>query len=377
MRFLLALLATALLFLPACKEEPVPSPPAHPFYTGLDLSYQSFLGNKNVGYQTATGTPLSDLFGFAQDQGCNLLRFRLFHNPVGNGDPIIEAAQLDSVRSLARRAAALGIPYLLDFHYSDKWADPAQQSKPKAWENTLYEELQDSLYRYTVRVLQVLDDEFIAPQFVQLGNETNGGFLWEAGRTGNALQWKAFAGLMSAASKAVRDFNTIRGQRIRIVLHHSNPNQAKYFYDHVKEEGIDYDIVGLSYYPKWHGTDMGQLKISLESLALAYSKPILILETFYPFTLNWNDWTNNEIGLEEHLVPGIPASPEGQTQFLDSLCQIVYDLPNQKGWGVIYWAPDFVAFDGPQSSKGSAFENISLFDFGNKATPAWEVFKRF
>ncbi|MDA0685594.1 MAG: glycosyl hydrolase 53 family protein [Bacteroidetes bacterium] len=377
MRILLAISVSALIGLAACKEETVPSPPAHPFYTGMDLSYQSFLSDKNVDYLTTSGTPIPNLFSFAQDQGCNLLRFRLFHNPVGNGDPIIEAAQLDSVRSLARRAAALGIPYLLDFHYSDKWADPAQQSKPKAWENTLYEELQDSLYRYTVRVLQLLDDEFIGPQFVQLGNETNGGFLWEAGRTGNALQWKAFAGLMSAASKAVRDFNTIRGQRIRIVLHYSNPNQAKDFYDHAKDEGIDYDIVGLSYYPKWHGTDMGQLKNSLESLALAYSKPILILETFYPFTLSWNDWTNNNIGLEEHLVPGIPATPEGQMQFMDSLCQIVYDLPNQKGWGVIYWAPDFVAFDGPQSSTGSAFENICLFDFNNKATPAWEVFKRF
>ncbi|MFZ9755937.1 MAG: glycosyl hydrolase 53 family protein, partial [Bacteroidia bacterium] len=323
MRGLLLLCILGGLSVVACKEDPVPLVPTHPFYTGLDLSYQSFLADKKVSYQTSSGSPITDLFSFTQDQGCNLLRFRLFHDPVGLGDPIVEAAQFDSVRNLARRATALGIPYLLDFHYSDKWADPAQQSKPKAWEKAPYETLKDSLYEYTFRILQGLNAESIGPEFVQLGNETNAGFLWEDGRTGNAQQWKAFAGLMSAASKAVRDFNRLSKRDIQIALHHSNPNQAKDFFDHAQEESLDFDIVGLSYYPKWHGTDMAQLKSSLESLALAYNKPILILETFYPFTLQWNDLTHNEIGMEEHLVPGIPASPKGQAQFLDSLCRIM------------------------------------------------------
>jgi arabinogalactan endo-1,4-beta-galactosidase len=113
----------------------------------------------------------------------------------------------------------------------------------------------------------------------------------------------------------------------------------------------------------------------MNELATTFQKPIMIVETSYAFTLGWNDWTNNVIGLESQLLPAYPATPEGQKAFFLKLVQMVENIPNKLGKGVVWWAPDMVAFNGPESTSGSSFENLCVFDFDNKVLPVMEVFK--
>ena len=135
---------------------------------------------------------------------------------------------------------------------------------------------------------------------------------------------------------------------------------------------LDYDIMGISYYPKWHGSDLSNLQQALTQLANTHQKPIFIAETSYPFTMGWNDWTNNVVGEAGHLVPGFAATPEGQRDFLREIRRIITEVPN--GIGFVYWGAEWISYRGPQAADGSTWENQALWDFNNRALPALTVF---
>ena len=209
--------------------------------------------------------------------------------------------------------------------------------------------------------------EQINPNIIQIGNEINNGFLHPEGS--RYAQPSQFLELLSGGIQAVRDHST---GEIKIMLHYAGHQGSDVFFKRVKD--LDYDIIGLSYYPIWHGKSLTQLEQSLIQLETLYGKAIMIAETAYPFTLGWNDWTNNSVGLEDQLIlPDYPATPQGQKDFVLQLKTMMIDL--EGGIGLSYWGAELIAWNGEESTAGSPWENQALFDFNNQALPALDVFE--
>jgi arabinogalactan endo-1,4-beta-galactosidase len=155
------------------------------------------------------------------------------------------------------------------------------------------------------------------------------------------------------------------------MLHYAGLNGAAAFFQEVAS--VDYDLIGVSYYPWWHGRNLSNLQAVLDNLGTENNKEVIVAETAYPFTLGFNDFTTNIIGLESQLfLPQFPATPQGQRNFLLEVREITRSTT--RGKGMCYWSPEWVAFKGQTASDGSPWENITLFDFEGKALPAWEVF---
>ena len=147
-------------------------------------------------------------------------------------------------------------------------------------------------------------------------------------------------------------------------------DKADYFYSQLTN--LDYDIIGISYYPLWHGKSLDTLQTQLLSLSSKFNKPILIAETAYPFTFGWNDWTNNIIGDSSQILPQFSASVQGQKDYLNKIKDVISNTP--KGIGFAYWGAEFISFKGSEAKNGSSWENQALWDFNNKALPAMSVF---
>ena len=379
------LILTLLIFF-SCKKDEKPewNPPVDPpdtgdstFFTGMDLSYQPFLENYDFDYKDENGVVIDNLLQWVKDNGVNLIRVRLFHTP----DPsnlIHSASSLEEVIILCKKIKATGNNIFLDIHYSDKWADPGQQTVPAAWEGLSNEILQDSVYNYTKYVLSSMKNQDVLPEIVQIGNETNSGFLWDQGKLwiGDDDNWPAYTILVKSAMDAVAEVETENSVDIKTMIHVAGAKNADYFFQKLEEYQVSWDIIGLSHYHNWHTQDLDALQQGLNELAAKYKKPIMIVETRYPFTLGWNDWTHNSVGIEDQLIQGFPATPEGQKAYFDNFVKILKNVPNKNGVGFIWWAPDMVAFDGPESTNGSSMENLSTWDFENRALPVFEVFKQ-
>ncbi len=364
--FLLAIIAIA------CQKDsstPAPTPPSNTpitlptlivapadFIRAADVSFLPEIEAFPYTFANRTGDP-QDLLGIVKDNGVNTIRVRLWHTPS------TAHSGLDEVKAFSTRIKAGGFKLWLDIHYSDTWADPGHQTKPAAWNALSGQVLSDSVYAYTKKVVSLLQ-----PDIIEIGNEINGGFLWPDGSSANPA---TFTSLLKSAIKAVQDLPAPRGQ---IMIHFAGVEAATPFYQMMAANGVSYDLIGLSYYPIWHGKDLSVVQSSLASLSQAIGKKIIIAETAYPFTLLWNDNTNNPLGLQEQLIPTYPATPDGQKKFLNDLKLIV--IQTNLGSGICYWAPEWVAFKGPLSTTGSSWENQALFDFSHKALPAIEVFKK-
>jgi len=346
------------------------------FYTGMDLSYQSHLKDFNVQYYDEDGNAIDNLFQFVKDNGVNLIRIRLFHSPE-NGSDVVKSSNLSNVLELCQQVKATNNKILLDIHYSDTWADPGHQTVPAAWQGLSFDVLKDSVYQYTKYVLEKLDAQNTLPEMVQIGNETNSGFLWGQGRVWNEFNnnWGNYAELINSANQAIVDIENQTGNSISTIVHVAGVTYKTTFFDKLAEHNAEFDIIGLSHYARHHTQNLQLMQSELNKLSDKYDKPILIAETNYPWTLGWNDWTNNVVGLEEHLISGYPATPEGQKIYYEKMVEILNNVTGGNGLGFVWWAPDLVAFNGPESKDGSAFENVTTFDFDNKALPVFEVFE--
>lgn len=250
----------------------------------------------------------------------------------------------------------------LDIHYSDTWADPGHQTKPALWANLSTSVLEDSVYQYTKRVV-----EAIQPEYVQIGNEINGGFLWNDGKISNRA---TFIALLNKGIQGARDGD----YSTKVIIHFAGYKGAFWFYRILQSNNVNYDIIGISYYPWWHGKDINAMEDSLNVLSSTFNKNVVIAETAYPFTLKWNDWTNNTVGDSSQLIPKYPATPQGQKDYLLDLRSALSKDP--KNLGFCYWAPDWVAYKGSQAKDGSSWENLALFDFNNKALPGMDIFNK-
>ena len=328
---------------------------AAPFFYGADVSFLLQLEAAGVVF-TQDGIP-GDLLTLLKRNGINTIRLRLWHSPDGGVNDI------EATLKLAERLKVAGLDLMLDIHYSDTWADPGRQTKPAAWDGLTFEVLKDSVYQYSYDVIAQLKNAGMTPRIVQVGNEIIQGMLWNDGRVGgtfdNANQWDNLASLLGEGIRGIEDaLGPADSTSIMIHIDRGGDSAgARWFFDNLEAEGVPYDMIGLSYYPWWHGSTI-QLEATLNTLANRYNKPIVLAETAYPWTLQWFDNTNNIVGLPEHVLPGYEATPDGQYAFLRDVIELVQNTHQGLGRGIFYWAPEYI----PAAGLGSPWENVTLFD---------------
>ncbi|MCK7592002.1 arabinogalactan endo-1,4-beta-galactosidase [Subsaxibacter sp. CAU 1640] len=351
------------------QPQPDPQPDAT-FYKGMDLSFQSELEDYGVVYKDSNGNQV-ELLDYVANNGTNLVRLKLWHTPQNGQNGLAD------VKAYAQRIKAKNMDFLLDFHYSDYWADPGTQTPPFAWQGMTLEQIQVAIYTYTKDVVQQMKNQNTLPKIIQIGNETDSGFLWDYGRVWDAFDnnWPNYAELVSEASRAIREVDT--DDSIKIMLHHSSVENAVYFFTELQPFNIDFDVIGLSYYPQFQTHNLNLVKSKINTLASTFNKEILMVEVAYPFTLQWDDNSTNYIGDSSQILSEFPATPQGQKDYFEWLVDAIKDIPNDKGIGFCYWAPDWVAFSGNEatSTNGSAWENQCMFDFEHKALPVFDVFR--
>jgi arabinogalactan endo-1,4-beta-galactosidase len=359
------LLLWAVFVLSSCGSSPTPTPPkTPPFYRGVDISALPEIEQYPVSF-SSNGQTLP-LLKILKNNGVNLIRLRLWHTPA------TAHSALPEVLALAKRIQQENIAILLDIHYADTWADPGTQMPPAIWQGLSAVILADSVYQYTRKVLTAFKVQNTLPAMVQIGNEINSGLLWNESKVGGAFnhQWTTLANMLKSGIRAVQEV----APEAQTMIHLAGTESAQWFFDNLKAYQVNYDIMGISYYPWWHGKDLNALQTTLTNLTNRYDKPVIVAETAYPWTLGWNDWTNNIIGQESQTIAGYPATPAGQKQFLTDLKQKIKAIPNEKGIGFCYWAAEWIAFKGTEGTNASPWENLALFDFESKALPAWVVF---
>jgi arabinogalactan endo-1,4-beta-galactosidase len=339
------------------------------FIKGADISFLQEIEDRGGVFREDGNA--RDPLDILKEHGFNYARLRIWHTPPAG------YCSLDSTLVMAARIKAKGLGLLLDFHYSDTWADPGRQSKPEAWQGLTFDTLRDSLYRYTRLVIKRLKSRNALPDIVEIGNEITCGMLWDDGRVCGAFdrpeQWARLASLISAGIAGVEAalgpddlvstaIHLDRGADIAGVI---------WFFDNLPLEAVDFDVIALSYYPWWHGT-LDRVEATLDSVARRYEKDVIIVETAYPWTLAWCDDTPNIVGREEQLHTAYPATVDGQSAFLRDLIDIVAVVPASRGRGVFYWAPEYISVPG----MGSPWENLTLFDFDGNVLPSVDVFDR-
>ncbi len=340
------------------------------FMLGADLSYLAQLEASGAAYTEKGET--RDPIRLLRANGIDTIRLRLWHTPASGHDDLAETIRM------AQRARAAGLRILLDIQYSDTWADPGHQTKPAAWKNLDFEELQKSVRSYTATAVGALRMANALPEVVQVGNEITGGFLWDDGRVdgahGDDQQWRRFAALLNAAIAGVHD-PLDRNDHVQVMIHidrGGDPAGARAFFDRLQDEKVSFDVIGLSYYPWWQGS-MDDLSRTMNVLADRYGKPIVVAETAYPWTLSWFDDVHNVVGEPDQILPAYEATPEGQAAFLRDLLKTVAAVPGGLGRGVVYWSPEDVSVP----NVGSSWENLTLFDYNGDILPAAGAFKEF
>ncbi|OJW30160.1 MAG: hypothetical protein BGO54_00765 [Sphingobacteriales bacterium 46-32] len=344
------------------------------FSMGVDLSYVPQV--EDYGGRYRDSGQQRDPFRIMHDHGANTVRLRLWHTPtqiaaLNNGRMYYD---LPGIAASIRRAKNAGMAVNLDLHYSDTWADPAHQQTPAAWASLNLDLLSDSVYNYTLRVLQYLQAQDLVPEMIQVGNETNNGMLWPLGKAENG-QFQQFARLLKSGIKAVRDFSQSSSIKPLIILHEAQLPTADYWMQQLTSNGVtDFDILGLSHYVKWSTTpDMAAVESTIRALKTKYGKAVMIVETAYPWTGNNADNYTNIISATD-ILPGYPATPDGQYRYMKDL---VKAIRNGGGTGVMYWEPAWISSrlnDG--WGTGSAWENNAFFDFEGNTLPVIGFMKK-
>jgi len=317
------------------------------FRVGADISFLPQMeAQKGVVY-TDRGVAKSGL-QILKDHGYGWVRLRLFN------DPKTLPNNLAYTLNAAHVAKSMGFKILLDFHYADDWADPGHQPAPAAWSKLAPKDTAQALFTWTRDVIYTFRKNGVMPEMVQIGNEVSSGMVWPLGKLPE--NWANFALFLSAGVQGVNAASQgVARPLIMIHIERSGDVAAcQWFYDKIAQYKIPYDVIGLSYYPFWHG-DLKGLRNTLRFLAHEYRKPIVIVETAVSFTAS-EEWKGK--------TPYYPETPAGQKAFLADLVQTVRDTPNGLGGGVFWWEP---AADGPIGSR-------CLFDYEHKALPAMYVF---
>jgi arabinogalactan endo-1,4-beta-galactosidase len=361
----LIILILLILLISCSKDDSEPviieNPSSNVFYYGADLSYVNEMEDCGAVYKDSNEN-FKDPYKIFAEAGTNLVRIRLWHNPTWTN-----YSNINDVKKSIQRAKSEGMNVLLDFHYSDSWADPSNQEIPAAWLNQINntELLGDLVYNYTFDTLNELYNLNLLPEIVQIGNEINAMIL-QNGEVKWPIDWLRNSALINKGIKAVRDISNQKNKKIEIMLHIAQPENALWWFGEAFNAGItDFDWIGLSYYPLWSEYNLNTIDVPLKNLIETYAKKLMIVETAYPFTLINADSANNIIG-ENALIPGYPASQQGQLDYLNDLKT---KISESGGQGIIYWEPAWVSTNCKTLwGQGSHWDNATLFDHNNKST---------
>jgi arabinogalactan endo-1,4-beta-galactosidase len=366
-------------------EEPQVEPPSKDFYFGADLSYVNQLLDRGAVFKDGGAT--ADPYELFSDRGTNLVRLRLWHNPVWTKEVYGEEGvqlynDLKDVERAISKAKAANMKVLLDFHFSDTWADPAHQNIPAAWMNIeSLTVLQDSVYNYTFKSLQYLSQKGLLPEFVQIGNETNCGMMYSNASVNfpklNVCDnnWTNAGKVINSGIKAVRDVTANTSIKTKIILHVADPKNIQWWFDGMTGAGnvSDFDIIGFSYYPLWHTTvSIPALSDRIKEFTSRFKKDVMIVETAYPWTTAADDSYGNHFGTEP-AIAGYPKTTQGQ---YDIMVKLTREVKDGGGIGIIYWEPAWISADMKDLwGTGSSWENCAFFDFEGNPQKVFDYMK--
>ncbi|TWT92856.1 Arabinogalactan endo-1,4-beta-galactosidase precursor [Botrimarina colliarenosi] len=346
--------------------------PVEAFMAGADISGLPVFEDAGITY-THNGVA-GDAIEILAAHGVGWQRLRLFVDPTNSSDDFV-VNDLSYTIDLAKRVKAAGGKVLLDLHYSDTWADPGKQNKPQAWESLSQSQLTARVHDYTRDVLAAFKTEGVAPEMVQVGNEVSNGMLWDDGYLwgpgSNEPRLDRFAELLTAGINGAKEGAGPDDEPL-IMVHHDRADlwaRTSYFFDELIERNVDFDVIGYSYYPKWHydpSTGAGGLDDVAENLnnsALAYGKPVVIAETGFASR-----------GAQWEPTYEFPVTEEGQRQFLEALVDTVQAVPNGLGGGVFWWFAEAVPAWPLRVWEGGRY---GLFDEKADLLSAASVFEEF
>ena len=317
---------------------------ADDFIMGMDASCVPALEASGVKYYNYDGQE-QDVFQTLAEAGVNYIRVRVWNDPYdenGNGYGGGNC-DIDNAVEIGKRATQYGMKLLVDFHYSDFWADPGKQMVPKAWKGMSAEEKTDALYTYTKECLEKLKAAKVDVGMVQIGNETNGSFCGES-------KWPTIVPMMSAGSKAVREVYP----DALVAVHFANPENADSYSSYANNldyYGMDYDVFASSYYPYWHGT-LENLSNVLTKINQKFGKKVMVVETSYAFTTEDTDFNGNTIGDGGSIVKNYPFTVQGQAACIQDVIETVANIPG--GIGVCYWEGTWITVGQSSWEENSA-----------------------
>lgn len=372
------LIAALVCSLAGCRTKSESTAAAKPFYLGADISALSEIERQGGVYMV--GDKRADPLAIFMKNGWTCMRLRIWVDPRGgvNG--------LEYTTKLAKRIKDAGGTFMLDFHYSDWWADPQKQNKPHAWAQLSLDDLVAQTESYTEHVVRTLKEAGATPDFVQIGNEITGGLLWPDAQVkvpmstvkvfsgevkvmsppepyDDAKQWDHLIRVLKAASQGVRAA-TAPSDHVRIIVHIDCGGDwpvTKWYFDHLTTAGVDFDVIGQSYYPNWHGT-ITNLADNLRETIQRYHKDVMVVETAYP-----SRSVSQVPAAQKNMI--WPMTPEGQEQFLADVIRVVKAAPEGRGIGVNYWHPEATLVTTTNGRTWGPDAN-SLFDATGHPLPA-------
>ncbi|HED6238175.1 TPA: arabinogalactan endo-beta-1,4-galactanase [Enterobacter sichuanensis] len=375
----------------AVKTRPFNAMPAD-FIKGADISTLLEAEQHGAKFYNQNGQQ-QDAIAILKANGVNTVRLRLWVDPqdadgntYGGG-----SNNLENTIALAKRVKAQGLKLLLDFHYSDFWTDPGKQFKPKAWEKMDYPQLKMAIHDYTRDTIARFKKEGVLPDMVQIGNEINGGMLWPEGKSWGqgGGEFDRLAGLLTAAIGGLKE-NLTDGEQVKVMLHLAEGTKNdtfRWWFDEITRRNVPFDIIGLSMYTYWNGP-ISALKANMDDISKRYNKDVIVVEAAYGYTLDNCDNAENSFQAKEEKDGGYPGTVQGQYDYIHDLMQAVIDVPDQRGKGIFYWEPTWIAVPGTtwatkagmkyihdEWKEGNARENQALFDCQGQVLPSITVFK--
>jgi arabinogalactan endo-1,4-beta-galactosidase len=337
----LLVILLVLVFSNCTTNKTVPKPKEVAFAKGGDVGWLPQMEATGYKFYDADGIQ-KDCLQLLKDRGMNTIRLRVWVNP--SNDKASGHCSKEETVAMAVRAQKMGMRIMINFHYSDSWADPGKQNKPLEWKNHTFSELLNDVYFHTEDVLNALKKAGVTPEWVQVGNEIPGGMLWPEGSTDNFNQLAQLLNKGYDATKAV-------DKNIKVIVHLDEGNNSKkfrWFFDNAKANNVKYDVIGLSYYPFWIKTDykenIADLANNLNDMASRYDKEVMVVE-----------------------VGGIDTLEQNTYDMLVAVIKAVKAVPNNKGLGVIYWEP--------QGAKSWSHYELSAWRSDGKPSMALDAFK--
>lgn len=364
------------------------------FVKGMDLS--TLLELERCGAKYYDDGKETDILEIMKKYDVDTIRIRLWNDPWSETGESYGAGENDLKTSLeiAKRVTEAGFGVLLNFHYSDFWADPGKQFKPKAWANYGAAELEQAVYDFTADTMEVFEKEGVNITMVQVGNELSNGLLWPEGKVPN---YDNIAKFVNAGIRGVRKVDA----EVPIMIHLDNGGKNELYrewFDNFMKRGEDFQIIGLSYYPFWHGT-LDMLEYNMNDIAKRYGKDLIVAEVSMGYTMEdykeyekLSDEERKGYATRQELVEKIeyPMTVQGQYDFMEDFLQRISHVADGKGKGFFYWEPAWIPVHGsgwatPASLKyiedpgpcGNEWANQALFDYKGNALPTLQLIRDF